>query len=184
MASAWATQATDVAAASCAPPLPYEQAFEEARNVFVGRVVSVSNARRWARVEVEDVWKGPELPAVVEVRAGPKDPPGPGRVATSADRHYRTGRRYLFFPYRGNGAVFADDACGRTTVFRPELERLRPVTIVETPAPTETADVASDVHDDPSGLSGFRLFMAGLMATLLLALAIWVLKQRRAEPDP
>lgn len=183
VAASAATLGGEVARASCGSPLPYEEAFAATPIVFVGTVTAVSNGRRWARVAVDEVWKGPELPAVVEVRAGPKDPPGGGGVGTSVDRYYRVRRRYVFFPYRGASPVFRDDACSRTTVFRPELERLRPASLSETPAPTETADVARDAHDDSSRLSGFRLFMAGLMATLLLLLVAWILKERRANAD-
>jgi hypothetical protein len=117
------------AAASCAPPEAFPEAIKNAPAAFVGTVTGTANRSRWATVRVEEVWKGTELAEgeEVEVRAGPKDPPGPGGSATSVDRAYRTGTRYLFVPYkRPSHAIFTDNACTRTSEFRPRLERFRP----------------------------------------------------------
>lgn len=113
-----------LARASCAPPAPLRGAIKDAPSVFVGEVVDVSNRTRWATVEVERVWKGPDLPSEVEVRAGPADPPGLISSASSVDRTFTAGFAYLFVPYKAEGSVFRDNACTRTTRFRFQHERL------------------------------------------------------------
>jgi hypothetical protein len=115
------------ATASCAAPAPLREAIKDAPAVFVGTVIETANRSRWATVHVEEVWKGTGLPDEVEVRAGPEDPPGPGGTATSVDRTYTSGTRYLFVPYdRSSQAIFQDNACTRTSQFRSPLERFRP----------------------------------------------------------
>jgi hypothetical protein len=86
------------ATASCAAPAPLREAIKDAPAVFVGTVIETANRSRWATVHVEEVRKGTGLPDEVEVRAGPEDPPGPGGTATSVDRTYTSGTRYLFVP--------------------------------------------------------------------------------------
>ena len=125
------------AAAKCAAPPPMPRAIEDAFAVFVGTVTRLENMRRWATVEVSDVWKGP-VAGVVEVRAGPKDPPGPISAASSVDRRYKRGIDYLFVVSRP-GARFRDSSCSATTRYRPRLDRFRPVSAIGTsPSPTGT----------------------------------------------
>jgi hypothetical protein len=107
------------ARASCAAPLSVRKAIKQAPSVFVATVVDVTNGKRWATVDVEEVWKGPELASEVDIRAGPKDPPGPVSAASSVDRTFDRGARYLFIPYKGYGSVFYDNACTRTARFGP-----------------------------------------------------------------
>jgi hypothetical protein len=95
-----------LARASCAAPLSVRKAIKEAPSVVGATVVDVTTGKRWATVEVEEVWKGPELPSQVEIRAGPKDPPGPVSAASSVDRTFDREERYLFVPYKGSGSVF------------------------------------------------------------------------------
>lgn len=111
--------------ASCAalPPLP--QALAEADVVFVGTVIETTNEQRWATVEVEEVWKGEDIPSTAEVRGGPKDPPGPMNVVSSVDTSYREGARYLFVPFNSTNP-YRDNACTPTRRFTPEVQRLRP----------------------------------------------------------
>ena len=100
-------------------------AIEDAAAVFVGTVRDVTNSGRWATVEVSEVWKG-DVEAVVEVRGGQEDPPGPSNVVSSVDRSFDGGRKYLFVPHAGTGSTFEDTSCSRTTVYREDLERFRP----------------------------------------------------------
>jgi hypothetical protein len=106
--------------ASCAMPVPIEQAIREADSVFVGTVTGLSNSDRWAIVAVQEVWAGPELGPVVEVRGGPE-----GNTATSVDRSYTRGTRYLFLTYVSDGSL-SDNACSSTTEWQPALTNLRP----------------------------------------------------------
>ena len=120
------TFAAGPALASCALAPPLGSAVEEASHVFVGTVTAVENGRRWVSVRVEEVWKGEDLPEEVEVRAGPKDPPGPMGAATSVDRTFQLSERYLFVPYDRNGSIFRDNACTNTSLFRASYERFAP----------------------------------------------------------
>lgn len=53
------------AQASSVSPVPMRKAISDAPAVCVGEVVDVTNQRRWAKVAVEEVWKGPDLPSQV-----------------------------------------------------------------------------------------------------------------------
>lgn len=112
------------ATASCARPPPLPVVLEDAPVVFLGTVVETANADRWATVDVDEVWKG-DVSARVEVRAGPKDPPGPLNAASSVDRTFRTGIRYLFVPESAT-APYRDSSCTATRRYRSGLGRLRP----------------------------------------------------------
>lgn len=62
--------------------------------MLVGKVIETTNEDRWATVDVEEVWTGERITAVVEIKAGPADPPGPASVASSNDRTFDEGARY------------------------------------------------------------------------------------------
>lgn len=109
------------ARASCVQPPPLEQAIAEADVVFVGRVETTSNREREAAVAVESVWKGPDLPAQVEVFGGPRQE----NVAASNDRHFEDGTRYLFIP-TNRRPPFRDNDCTQTQRYRPALDRFAP----------------------------------------------------------
>lgn len=122
-----------VTLADCMMPPSVAEALTNAEIVFVGTVTETSNRSSWATVEVEDIWKGPDVPAVVLVKGGPG-----GNAATSVDRTFEVGVKYLFFPYVANAtepalgrgidveAGLADNSCTNTTPWVPELADLRP----------------------------------------------------------
>lgn len=155
------------ASASCGEIPTIETALAESETVFVGTVTSLENGRRWATVEVEDVWKGEIVSAEVEVRAGPGDPPGPQNVATSADRHYKLGRQYLFFPFRGDGAVYRDNACTATSAFRPALESFRPPSALEVSPSATAGPDGTAITADPN--SSAYLWLVGGAVVLVVA---------------
>lgn len=108
-----------------APPAnPYAQA----PVVFVGTVASTTHGGRLAVVDVESVWNGPDLPPRLEVRGSPAIltpvPAGMG-VATSVDRHFQAGGRYLFVP-ANRQPPFEDNSCSLTRVYAPDVDALRP----------------------------------------------------------
>jgi hypothetical protein len=108
--------------ASClADPRTLKEVVRDSNVVFVGTVMSVSNRDRWAVVRVDEVWKGPQLPPEVEVRAGPQSE----TEATSNDRMFKAGVRYLFVPL-GEASPFSDNICSHTTEWRDELDAARP----------------------------------------------------------
>lgn len=163
------------ASASCIEAPPMAKAISEASAVFVGTVVETANMRRWVIVEVSAVWKGHVEPQV-EVRAGPKDPPGPMSVASSGDRHYRAGETYLFLPYRGDGRTFRDSNCSRTTRYQPQLERFNPTGTAAESSPSplsrnlETATDGESMAREPWTVVWW--ITGGLVAALG---AIWLL---------
>lgn len=108
--------------ADCAQPIPVEEAIHKADSVFVGTVTSLSNGDRWATVAVTEVWAGPSLAPVVEVRGGPA-----GNSATSVDRSFIGGAKYLFAAYIADGAL-TDNACSSTQEWDPAFANLRPAT--------------------------------------------------------
>ena len=126
------------ASASCAPPPPPDQALSQSDLVFVGTVTELANRDRWAVFRVEDVWKGDAGGEQVEVRGGPADPGNGVGAATSVDRTYQRGVRYLVYARAvtagsaaidyGAGARWTDNACSLTRVYDPSLEQLRPAT--------------------------------------------------------
>lgn len=130
--------------ASCMMPPPIEQAIRDADSVFLGTVTGLSNNDRWATVAVEEVWKGPDLAPIVEVRGGPE-----GDMATSVDRSFSGGTRYLFLAYIADG-VLNDNACSSTTEFTADLARLRPATAHPPIAPAPDPDMATPF--DPASL--------------------------------
>ena len=104
----------------CAPPIPIEQALLEADSVFVGTVVGLANSERTADFDVDEVWRGPDLPAKAAVQGGPK-----GDVFSSADRKWEANARYLVFASTTGGEL-TDNACSSPQIWSAELEKLRP----------------------------------------------------------
>jgi hypothetical protein len=122
--------------ASCVMPIPIEQAIRDADSVFVGTVTSLANNDRWATVAVEEVWDGPDLPPVVEVRGGPD-----GNAASSVDRAFTAKASYLFVVFISDG-VLSDNVCSATTEFTRDLIALRPATARQPVTPTPDPDTA------------------------------------------
>jgi hypothetical protein len=137
--------------ASCIQPPPIEQALRDAEIVFVGTVISTENGDRWATVEIEEIWKGPDQPASVLVKGGPG-----GGAATSIDRTFQIGVKYLFLP-SPDGATLVDNACTSTTPWSDGLQALRPAGARAPLAATE-------------GESGFDF--GAIMAPVGVALAV------------
>lgn len=114
---------------SCIQPPPLGEAVAQAEIAFVGTVTGVANEGRWATVSVEEIWKGPDMPPVVEVHGG-----GPNPSDSLADRTFTAGTRYVFFPYVEEG-VLTDNICSSTMEFPFEIS-FRPETF-RTPTPSE-----------------------------------------------
>ncbi|MGH2821368.1 MAG: hypothetical protein ACRDJ5_12015 [Actinomycetota bacterium] len=163
------------AGASCVTAPPLKRAVARARTAFVGRVLATSNEGRWATVDVLELWRGDPVPEQVHIQAGPADPILPFiGVASSTDRHFRVGARYLFFPYGRKGRVFQDNNCTSTTRFGPRVRRLRPA-----------GAVAMSRDPVTGGLQGDGL-LAGAAAAVILAGVAWtlvVIRRRRRAPS-
>lgn len=160
--------------ASCALPAPMRDAIADSSATFVGTVTGVENYRRWATVEVIEVWKGEVPDNEVVVKGGPRDPAGGAHVVTTVDRSYRVGETYLFVVHDQNGSVLRDNICSRTTVFRADLERFRPGSVTASPTPAQTP---VDLEPDDRGGVGIVL-LGGLAALVSLGLVLWFVRSR------
>lgn len=109
------------ALADCLPPPPLEQAVQTADVVFVGTVTETANRNTWASVAVEEVWRGPDQPMSVVIKGGPG-----GNAATSVDRTFEVGVKYLFFPYVDPQAGLSDNSCTNTQPWTEAMVALRP----------------------------------------------------------
>lgn len=148
--------APPTASASCIPPVPGESPLDSADAVFVGTVTGIANNARWATVHVEEVWAGPDQPVEVVVRGGPD-----GNTATSVDRTYIVGARYVFGVTIVNGEL-QDNACSGTTPAEAiDLEAMRPADV----RPPIGADTGST--EDGGGLD-----FGGLVAPVVLVAVV------------
>ena len=111
-----------VADASCAGPVSVQDAVRSAPTVFVGTVTDLSSGGRVATVRVDDVWRGSEIPASVDVVGTPDL----NAAATSVDRTYAAGSQYLFVPDGGGPDHFTDNSCTATRPYSGNLAALRP----------------------------------------------------------
>ena len=122
LVSAFAVLTATPASASCiVAPGTLRQRLETAPHLFVGTVTRLGGGNRAAEVQVESTWRG-DAEGTVQVAGGETD----AGAASSVDRTYEMGRRYLFVPYDRSGGAFRDNICTDTRPWRPRLERLRP----------------------------------------------------------
>jgi hypothetical protein len=163
--------------ASCgvtAPPGSVADAVAEARVVFVGRVVYTSDGDRFARVKVESIWKGPVLPAYVDVHG---EAPGSGPFSGSeGDHRYQAGARYLFIP-SNDQPPFQDygDCNISTQVYSGPLSALAP-SDARAPNPPTTSDTISNFSDE----FGWPLAVGASLIVAIIATAL-VKRRRRAR---
>jgi hypothetical protein len=161
--------------ASCAEPVPLDQALAEAETVFVGTVSELQHEGRLARFVVDEVWKG-EVPATVLVSGGP--PPsqlegsGPGEtIVTSVDRHFEVGMRYLVVPFWVDQGVYIDSGCSVTQVYDSSLAQYRP----------ESAHPPVEAGIDDAVLTA-RVAL-GVIAVVAAA-ALLIARSRRGQASP
>lgn len=152
-------------AASCAGFPPLEEHLAQAEVVFVGTVTSVADERRTALVRVEEIWRGPELPAEVTVHGG-----FPDLGFTSADRSFEADVRYLFAAALNEGRI-EDNACTATQAWSDDLAALRPTTVA-TPVPAPDDEAGSF---DPVPVA----VVVGGLAAVLVVVAMSVAAFRR-----
>lgn len=141
------------ALASCAMPPAIVEALSKADIVFVGTVAATAERNLWATVTVEEVWKGPDLPAVFQVRGGQG-----GNGASSVDREFTKGVKYLFVPSSLENGFAADNSCSSTRPWEEALIALRPT------------DVRGPIGGSPPAQAGFDF--GGLLAPLAVAILV------------
>ncbi|MDP9334058.1 MAG: hypothetical protein M3Q30_12235 [Actinomycetota bacterium] len=164
--------------------------------VVVGVVTRVTNRDRWATVAVEEVWKGTWSERRVNVRAGPADPPGgTTEAASSVDRSYVLGTRYLMFASdpKAHGWVaswgadgrFEDNNCSATQPYvAATLDRFRPTNARR--VPSEVARDAPPISRPAPSTSRPARDNRELLPALLLAgaavvaLGVGVVVRRRS----
>jgi hypothetical protein len=147
------------AVASCVGPVALVDSLQAADVVIVGTVVATANQDRMATVSLEEVWKGPALPALLTVDGGP----GGGAIASSVDRSFERGIRYLFVLSGGDQGIFHDNACSATTPWEDAFAALRPAD-----APTQAVEKTENPNAfDISGVVGPAL-VAVIVALALL----------------
>jgi hypothetical protein len=107
--------------ASCAGPISLPEQIQAAALVFVGTVQATSDGDRVAQVMVESIWKGPLIPQYVNVHGSPVS----GLSASSVDRQYQAGTRYLFVLYSADQPL-QDNSCTGTQPYTSALAPLKP----------------------------------------------------------
>jgi hypothetical protein len=147
--------------ASCRLAPDIKTAVLSADIVFVGTVTATSNRDSWATVAVEEVWRGPDQPAEVVVKGGPA-----GNAATSVDRTFEVGVKYLFFPYVDPAVGLSDNSCTSTIQWSDDLLALRP-----SDARTSAGVTGTETGFDVGGLLG-PLAVAVVVAGVLLAVGL------------
>jgi hypothetical protein len=144
------------ASASCAVlPGQAPGSFASAAVVFVGTVMSTSNHDREATVKVESIWRGPDMLTYVRVIGTPE----PSAQATSVDRTFQTGQRYLFV--LGNpSSPFQDNACSATQPYTSGLASQAPAD-ARAPQPGGDPGLPSAISLLPWSGVGLILIVAG-----------------------
>jgi hypothetical protein len=175
VAGALALAGVQTADASCAGGGPGSPSLGDriaaAQTVFVGTVVYTSDQDRVARVKVESVWRGPALPAYVDVHGSPVS--GPFTVS-SIDRHYQSGTRYLFVPANAN-PPFDDNSCSLTQPYTADLGAYAP-SDARAPVPATFSDYIQN-------FVGQNAWVIPLLVVLLAAFALAaVIRMRRRRP--
>ncbi|MDQ6878927.1 MAG: hypothetical protein M3082_14800 [Candidatus Dormibacteraeota bacterium] len=161
------------AQASCgvfSRPLPTTRdEVNAAKVVFVGKVVYTSDQNRSARVRVESIWKGPSLPAYIDVHG---EAPGSGPFSGSeGDHQYQAGQQYLFFPLNDH-PPFQDygDCNASTQVYSAALAAYAPAD-AKAPNPAAPSDMIWNFVDEYT-------LPRTIAALLVVALASLVLVKR------
>lgn len=157
------------ASASCAMPPPLEEAVAAAPIAFVGTAEDVRDGTI-ARFRVEEIWAGPEL-VEVTIHGGE----GEG-AATSVDRSFREGERYLVLPHTV-GADLRDNSCSSTQEWTEELAQHRPAE-ARMVDPAAVGSEATDREPMEVGASGLPLVLVTVAAAVLLAVGAWGLVRR------
>lgn len=157
------------AAADCAQDdRPLEQQLDEAEYAFVGTATEVTNRGRTATFEVDEVWARPTDGATVGsqvvVHGGPDEP----NSASSVERTFETGVRYLVFPHVEDGR-FTDDICTPTTTWSEELGDARPATAQEVDGDLDgESDLVATATSTPWIIIGVSV-LVGLVAVALVS---------------
>jgi hypothetical protein len=156
------------ALADCQPAPPIEEAVRTSEVVFVGTVTALDNGGRSATVQVEEVWRGGEMPPTVTVLGGTD----PGR-AMEDDRVFEVGVRYVFVPFVIDGRL-VDNVCTATTAWVDDFAAVRPAGVQ---TPTRSAAPASGPLSAIADL-GLPILTALLIGGAALTIAVVIGRRR------
>jgi hypothetical protein len=176
-AAAFATCVVNVAHAACGGVTPggsptVSEQLSTAKVVFVGTVVYTSDNNRTARVRVESIWKGPDLPAYVDVHG---EAPGSGPFSASeSDHSYQSGQRYLFAPTNGS-PPFADygECLSLTQAYSPGLAAYAPPD-ARAPQPARFPEVLET-------FVGQYWWPTVVLLVIVAAIGLVIVRRRRVE---
>ena len=165
VAGAIAMAGAGATSASCAGGGPRSIGDELAAQpvVFVGTVIYTSDQDRVARVSVEAIWRGPSMPAYVYVHGSPVSGPF---TATSVDRHYQSGHRYLFVPLNDH-MPFDDNSCSLTQPYTAELAALAPHD-ARSPEPASFNDYLQNFTGQNPWVVPFLVLLLAVAATIAI----------------
>jgi len=176
-----------VAAASCAPPRSLADAVATSDLVVVGTVNAARSKNRIVTVSVEDVWRG-DADAQIEVAGGPDSLSS----ATTVDRTFVVGQRYLFFirepALHGGpgtwGARYEDNGCTNTRPYTSGLDQLRPASALRTATPSTLLPSSQPSTPAASGSNGestavIALAVAALSVCGAVVAIVWWVRRRR-----
>ena len=177
------------AGASCAGDPSLARAIAAGGPMFVGTVVSTTNGDRWATFAVDEVWSG-DVADVQVVKAGPPPTGDPESFsASSVDRTYQAGVRYLVDastapgPFDLKPGELADTNCSATTAWVDADAALRPAgarTVTHDPGEVASAMGGTDGSGSTSGWA----VAAGVAAVaVIVAVALWLLFRRGSIAD-
>lgn len=178
-----ASTTSTAALASCGTlPGQVPASLSAAPVVFVGTVTSTSNRDREATVKVESIWRGPDLPANVTVVGTPTSG---WNTASSIDRTYTAGQRYVFVPTNAS-PPFQDSSCTSTQPYTAAMASMAPAD-ARTPAPAPRSAPDELIAPDSSPLRWAAAAIAVL--GVIAGLVIWRRQRRprrssaQAPPD-
>ena len=158
------------AQASCARLPSLQEQVATAPLVFIGTIVSTSDGDRVARVRVESIWKGPDLPAYVDVHGSPASGWG---AATSVDRRFSAGERDLFVLF-SDRPPYTDNNCSATQPYTAELAALAPAD-ARPPAPPTAGDQFQNLVSEfwlPVGIAIVIVAIAAFIGVRRLARSV------------
>ena len=138
---------------------------------FVGSVVATSNGDREATVKVESIWRGPDMQTYVRVLGTPE----PTAQATSVDRTYQVGRRYLFVPENAS-SPFQDNICTATQVFTAGLAS-------QAPADARAPQPGGDPGSPPLSLLLPWIVAGGALLVAAAGFVLWIRRPDSGRPS-
>jgi hypothetical protein len=177
------------AKASCAPLPPLAKPLAAAEVVFVGTVTRLEHDGRVATFRVEEVRKGVVGSTVVvngsavSLAALEKAARKGLGIASSVDRTYELGVRYLVVPHDASREVLLDNSCSATQIYMSKLDASGPPREASFPPPPSPPATGRPV-EPPEGISRLTLGLVAAAIGVAAAAAsagLWLRRTKRAR---